>query len=288
MIYLILAITASTLILISFKIFEKLGIDSYMAITVNYIIGAIFGYNYIGWHISFQEVIGAEWFPMSALTGLVLIIGFVLFSLSAQKAGVAITAISSRMAVIISVVLGILVFGDSAGYIKISGVCLAIIAFYLTFKKGRLEKPGFFVLLLPLAVFLFMGLNDIVLKVTQYYYLGSNNETGLVTYAATSFFFGFLIGIPVLMVRSYHKRQTINTKSFLGGILLGLLNWFSTYYLLKGLSVMEVSVFIPLLNVSVVSISALAGYFVFREKLRLLNWIGIGLALLAIVLISGT
>ncbi len=46
MVYLLLAITASTLILVSFKVFEKLGIDSFTAITMNYLIGTVFGLNY--------------------------------------------------------------------------------------------------------------------------------------------------------------------------------------------------------------------------------------------------
>lgn len=286
MLYLLFAVTASSLILISFKIFEKLGIDSFTAITVNYIIGAAFGYNYIDWDVSAGGILSSGWFPMSALTGLILITGFVLFSFSTQKAGIAITAISSRMAVIISVLAGIMFFGDKAGFIKIAGIGLAILAFYLTFKKEKKENPGWSILVLPLAVFLLFGLNDVVLKVTQFFFLGNNNETDLVRYAATAFIFGFLLGIPVLIFRSISKKETINLKSVAAGIFLGLLNWFSTYYLLMGLSVMEVSVFIPLLNISVVSISAVAGFFIFREKLSRINWIGILSALLAIVLIA--
>lgn len=286
MIYLLLAVTASTLILISFKIFERLGIDSFTAITVNYIIGAAFGYNSIGWNVSPATIVSSNWFMMSVLTGLILITGFVLFSLSAQKAGVAITAISSRMAVIISVLLGIVVWGDHAGYIKMLGVGLAMLAFFLTFKKGTPDKPGLSILLLPLAVFLFMGLNDMVLKVTQYYFIGEENEPEQVRYAATAFLFGFMIGMPVLIYRSLCKKVTIRIKSIASGILLGLLNWFSTFYLLKGLGVMEVSVFIPLLNIGVVSISSVVGFFIFREKLSPVNWTGVALAMLAIVLIA--
>jgi drug/metabolite transporter (DMT)-like permease len=286
MIYLLFAITASTLILVIFKVFERLGIDSFTAITVNYIIGALFGFNYINWDVSASGVISSDWFPLSALTGLILITGFVLFSISAQKAGVAITAISSRMAVVISVILGILVFGDSAGILKIMGIILAIIAFYLTFKKERIDRPPLSVLLLPLAVFLFMGLNDVILKVTQYFFIGNSNETEMVRYLATSFLFGFVLGIPALGYRYFIKQHPVKAKALGAGIILGLLNWFSTYYLLKGLAVMEVSVFIPLLNISVVTISSLIGFFIFREKLKLLNWIGIALSVVAIVLIT--
>ncbi len=286
MIYLLLAITASTLILVSFKVFEKLGIDSFTAITMNYLIGTVFGLNSIHWDIEFTRIYAQPWFPYSALTGLILITGFVLFSLSAQKAGIAITAISSRMAVIISVITGILIFGDKAGIAKSAGVVIAIVAFYLTFKKGKTERPGLFLLLLPLAVFLFMGLNDVILKTTQYFIIGNRDEKEMVRYAATSFLFGFLLGFPALVFRHFRMHKQIQIRGMLAGILLGLLNWFSTFYLLKGLGVMEVSVFIPLLNISVVTLSALIGYFIFREKLNASNLIGILLAVIAIFLIA--
>ncbi|NTW25350.1 MAG: hypothetical protein HGA37_11650 [Lentimicrobium sp.] len=284
--FLLFAVTASSLILISFKIFEKFGIDSFTAITVNYIVGAAFGYNYIDWDVSAPGIISSNWFLMSALTGLTLIISFVLFSLSAQKAGIAITAISSRMAVITSVLFGIFHFGDSAGIVKISGIVLAILAFYLTFRKGKLDRPSLSLLILPLSVFILMGLNDIILKVTQYYFIGEANDKEQIRYAATAFMFGFLIGIPALLYRHFSRQKRVCLKDIGAGILLGLLNWFSTYYLLRGLAVMEVSLFIPLLNISVVTISALVGFFIFREKLNLVNKIGIITAIFAIILIA--
>lgn len=287
MIYLLLAVTASSLILISFKVFEKLGIDNLTAITINYLAGACFGYNSIGWSVDYHRIISANWFPMSVLTGFILISGFVLVSLSARKAGIAITAISSRMAVIISVLVGILLFDDKAGLVKIAGICLAIIAFYLTTRKGRIEKPEFLIILLPAAVFLFMGLNDVVLKITQFYFTGSENEGEQVRYVSTAFVIGFLIGLPVLFFRSCRIKQKINLRSITAGVFLGILNWLSAYYLMMGLSVMEVSVFIPLVNISVVCISAMTGYLIFNERLNPANWVGVAFALVAIAMISG-
>ena len=286
MIYLLLAIAASTSILITFKIFEKYGIDNFTAITVNYIIGAMFGYNYIHWNISAVSVLNASWFIMSAITGIVLIIGFVAFSLSAQKAGIAITAISSRMAVVISVLSGIFLFNDTAHLSKITGIGLAIAAFYFTLSKKNIDKPELKVFLLPFTVFIFMGMNDMALKVTQFYFIEPGHDAEQTAYAATSFLWGFTIGIPVLIYRAIRLKQKITLKSALAGVFLGLINWYSIFYLLKGLEVMEISVFIPLLNISVVSLSAVIGYFIFNEKLTLKNWLGILTAIAAIILIA--
>jgi uncharacterized membrane protein len=49
---------------------------------------------------------------------------------------------------------------------------------------------------------------------------------------------------------------------------------------------MQVSVFIPIMNISVVGLSSIIGFLVFKEKLRRINWIGIFLAFIAILFIA--
>ncbi len=286
MIYLLFAIAASTLILVSFRIFSKLGIDDFSAITVNYIIGALFGFSTIGWQFSSFAESPERMVILSVITGILLISGFVFFGLSTRKAGMAITAISSRMSVIIPVMLGILVVGDNAGAMKIAGIILALIAFWLSLKKeGKINISGS-AFLIPLGVFILLGLNDSIVKITQHYFLPAGDERAYITYAATSFFVAFIIGTAGSVVRIGNGTGKMNGRSIGAGVILGLLNWASMFFLLKGLEKMQVSVFIPVLNVSVVTLSALTGFLVFREKLRPVNWAGITLALLAIVLIA--
>lgn len=285
--YLILAITASTLILVSFKIFSRFDIDDFTAITINYIVGSLFGFNFIHWDQTLPGIYTSAWFPMALLTGVLLIIGFVTFAISTRKAGVAITAISSRMSVIIPVMLGLLLLNDEAGIVKILGIVLALVALYLTLKKDGKEKFSFKLIVVPLAVFLFMGLNDSAVKVTQHFFLKDAGDAGYVAYAATSFMIAFLIGLFISFYRIWKGVKVFKIQNLIAGIILGLLNWFSIYYLLKGLEIMQVSVFIPILNISVVALSSIIGYTLFNEKLRPLNWMGIFLAVVAIVLIAG-
>jgi multidrug transporter EmrE-like cation transporter len=49
---------------------------------------------------------------------------------------------------------------------------------------------------------------------------------------------------------------------------------------------MPVSTFMPVYNVSVVAVSSLWGYAVFKERLTALNWAGIALAIISIILIA--
>ena len=286
MLYLLLAISASTLILVSLKLFARFGIDDFTAITVNYIVGAAFGFNFIHWDQTLPGIVSATWFPMAFITGVVLIAGFVLFALSTRKAGVAITAISSRMSVVIPVLLGLLLLNDQAGIVKILGILLALVALYLTLLKDNKEKFSFKLIWIPLAVFVVTGLNDSAVKITQHFFLPGTGDSGYVAYAATAFLIAFFIGLSISIYRIYKGEKVLYVKNLVAGTVLGLLNWFSVFYMLKGFEIMEVSIFIPILNISVVALSSLIGFSLFKEKLRPQNWAGIFLALVAILLIT--
>ncbi|MDY0342476.1 MAG: DMT family transporter [Lentimicrobium sp.] len=285
MIYLIFAILASTFILVTLKVFEQFKVNRFVAIALNYLVGAIFGLSYIQWDINIAQVSHSPWFYMALTTAFLLVCGFVLFSFSASKAGITLTAISSRMSVIIPVLFGLLMFGDEAGFVKISGIVLALLALILTLWGNGDKKFRLKLIFLPLLVFLFAGLNDSAVKITQALFL-SNETTDYVSYAATAFVFAFILSSVVVLVIQPKTRQRINLNTLIAGVILGLLNWASIFFMLKGLNQVEVSVFIPLLNVSVVSLSTLIGYSFFKEKISLINFIGIMLAVVAILLIA--
>ena len=163
---------------------------------------------------------------------------------------------------------------------------MALISFYLTLKKEKAIVLNVNVFIIPVSVFLLMGLNDSAVKITQYFFLPAGNEAAYVTYAASAFAVAFVFGILISIYRFLKQNIKFKPVDLLAGVVLGLLNWYSLFYLLKGLELVQISVFIPLLNISVVILSSLAGYFIFREKLRTINWIGITVSVVAIYMIA--
>ena len=103
MIYIILSVLASTAIIVTFKLFHRFRIDTLQAIVINYVVASGVGYITIAGQFSFAEIPAKPWIYMALVIGLMLILAFHIFGLSAQYAGVTITAISSRMSVIIPV-----------------------------------------------------------------------------------------------------------------------------------------------------------------------------------------
>jgi multidrug transporter EmrE-like cation transporter len=122
------------------------------------------------------------------------------------------------------------------------------------------------------------------LKFAQYHYI--RTDAGYVEFLTSAFSISFFFGIIILGIRILLKKETLHYKNILAGILLGILNWFSTLFFLKGLGQMDVSVFIPVFNAGLVSAAALVGLFIFKEPLSKINVLGILFSIIAITLIA--
>jgi drug/metabolite transporter (DMT)-like permease len=282
MFYLVSAIFLSTAIIITFKLFERFKINITQAIVANYAVASGLGY-VLSTNYSFNETPGKEWFIYAIFCGIGLIITFYIFAVSTQKAGIAITAVSSKMSVVIPVIFGVLLYKESVGAIKIIGTIAALISFYLTFWKGRnKKKPAFIYYILPVLLFFGNGLNDSMLKHSERYYI--HEET--IMFLSTAFLLNFIIGLIILIISKIIKKRRIQLKSIIAGSILGLLNLGSTLFFLKGLRIYESTFFFPVFNVSVVILSALTGYFIFKENLSKVNIAGVFIAVISIILIT--
>jgi drug/metabolite transporter (DMT)-like permease len=282
MFYIILAILTSTAIIVTFRIFERFGISIVQAITINYLVASVFGFLSETGNFSFSAIPDQPWFLSALVVGALLIISFNFFAFSAQYSGISITAISSRMSVVMPVALGFLIFNDPVNIFKITGIVLALIAFYLTSKKDKniIVNPKY--AWLPVLLFVAVGTNDSMFKIAEHFYIGGD----FVVFLATAFGVALFLGLAVLLIKRIESKEKFAVKNLIAGIILGLLNWFSTLYFLKGLDIFDVSVFVPLYNIGVVALSAIIGFLVFKEKLTKLNWLGISLAVIAIFLIA--
>ena len=86
-----------------FRIFVKYDIHILQSIVFNYITASVLGFA-IQWNsFTVSAVIEQSWLPYALLIGCIFILTFQIFAYSSQTAGVAITAISSKISVVIPV-----------------------------------------------------------------------------------------------------------------------------------------------------------------------------------------
>ncbi len=284
MLFLILTIIQSTAIFVVMKLFNRFRIDNWQAITVNYIVASAFGLAIYDGKISGQIIIEKEWFEYALLLGLTFISTFFIFALSAQKVGVALTSVASKMSVVIPVLAGLILLSEKISFMAALGIAIALLAFYLTLGSG--EKRAFpkKYIILPLLLFLGNGINDTLMKYSEHHYVEDNND--LVLYLSVIFLTALGLGIIISIFRYSRKKFRIEFKNILAGILLGLLNFGSTLYILKSMGIFDSSIVFPIANAGIVCLSAVSGFFIFGERLTPRNWAGIILGILAILLIA--
>jgi uncharacterized membrane protein len=144
---------------------------------------------------------------------------------------------------------------------------------------------------LPILVFIGSGLIDIAINASNQFYIKSSYESAL--FSICTFLSAFIVGIIVLMYLIVVKKgisfnEVIAPKNILGGLILGVPNYFSIYFIFKSLdaNLLQSAQLFPVLNLSNVALSAFLGWAVLKEKLSVINITGIALAIISILLIS--
>lgn len=287
MIFLLLSILSSTAIYAIFKTFKQLEINSFQAIVANYFVASIFGFSLAFTNHHYEETNIETWIPYAAGVGVIFISLFYLMSKSSQENGVSITGLATKMSMLIPVGYFIIFDQDEGLTVyKVSGIILGILSLLLATSSNGEENNWKKSLRLPLIIFIGSGILDLILAYVEKIYLIGEGDHEWFT--PIPFAIAGLIGILVLAAQGVIQGKKIQIKSLLAGLVLGLVNYGSIYFLLKvlGSGLMDRSTTIPLNNMGVVAASAIVGILIFKEKMTKINLLGIALAIVSIAILT--
>jgi drug/metabolite transporter (DMT)-like permease len=264
-----------------FKLFNKYNIDTLQAIVVNYFTAFAFGILANNQSVNISEIIESDWFYGAIGLGCLFIAIFIVMALTAQKNGLSVASVASKMSVIIPIVFGIYIFKESIGIQKIIGIILALIAVYLTSLKQKDDVVLTKSIYLPIILFLGSGIID-----TSVNYFAPDDKIPL--FSAVIFAMAGIIGCILLTYKSITGKSRLKLKTIPFGITLGIVNYYSIYFLLKALRVdgFESSTLFTINNVGIVAFSTLIGLLIFKEYISNKNWLGIAIAMISIVLVT--
>ena len=286
MIYLLFSILSATMIFVIFKLFSRYKINTLHAIVVNYIVACISGLIAFDGIIIAAEIPHFSWFYYTLGLGAFFIIVFNLMAITTQRCGLSVVSVATKMSLAIPIVFGLLYYKEQLGVFNGLGIVLALIAVYLASVKtsnGPTVQKNYMVL--PLLVFLGSGIIDASIKFLEESFVAENDVP---LFSATIFGSAAGVGILVLVFQIINGKFKFQFKNIVGGILLGVPNYFSIYFLVKALrsGILESSGIFTVNNVGVVLISTFAGILIFKEKLLPKNWLGIILAILSIFFVA--
>jgi drug/metabolite transporter (DMT)-like permease len=287
MIFLLLSIIASTITVSYFKVFEKLGVHTLTGIVFNYLACAILG-NFVGvsdavFSTPFWTM---EWFPYTVFLGFMFITIFFAIGKTVQQMGVSVSMVSAKLSVVVPILFAVSMYSENVKYMQLIGIVLSLIAVYFISKKDQSEKTQNKNLwILPLIVFMGSGIIDTTLKIIQTHFIPPHSEAHIIT---ITFTMAFVFGIFVLIYDVIKNNLKITIKNIFWGFMLGIPNYFSMYFLLKTLAAFHdtSTVVFPVNNIGILAASSLVSIVFFKEKMNKLNWYGLMLSVISIVLIS--
>jgi len=285
MIYLLLAIFGSGVIPVIFRAFDKFGINLFWAIPVNYVTCVLVGSLLTGNSVGVLSVTAKPWLWLAAIQGILLAVNFYLLAQTAQRAGVALAALASRLSVAIPSLLAFALYGDSLTAIKLAGLFTALMALYLCTAPEKGAGGSRLFQLLPLLVFATFGVYFTILKYLQTYYL---DDSSYHSYVMSAFVFAFLSSIVIGTAKSVFSSADFRLKHISAGIFLGVVNYVAVYALLQVLALKgwQSSQLFPIYSVGVVAVSAVLAVLLFRERLSKQKTIGLAVGSIAVALLN--
>lgn len=283
MLYLLLAVISASTYSILFKLFACRDIDSLQAIAFNYLTAALLG---IG--LSLESLTGGvvldgiEW-GLSVVMGAMFMTAFVLMARSTARAGVSVTTVAARVALIIPVVLSFLLIPDQMeprwGAIVVILLALVLVIWQPNAKGTERRKGGNRGgVLLPVGVFLLFGTNNFCLKWAQN---RMTEEGAPEQLSAAIFLFAALFAVDYYLATTRQRR--FSSWALLGGVALGVANFFTTYFMILGLAVLPSGVFFPIYHIGIVALVTTLGVVLFGERLSRSQIVGLAVAVAGIV-----
>ena len=285
MLNLLLSILSSSFILVIFKIAGKRQFPALLLVILNYFSASFLGYYLAGTNPT--EVIQStdvQWIPI-VLIGSIFVFTFFLIGETTKKSGIAVTTIASKMSFILPVAVSFMIDkNDTITFTKIVLIIAALVAVLLTVYKKNDKKERSW--LFPLMLFVLLGLADSLVKYMQTTHIKDLQSSS--QFSATIFSVSAVLGIVVWLFYGAERKKIFKPSILLLGLLLGVLNFGSLYFLVNALNVLQYnnSIVLGINNLGVVVLSVAIALVVYKEKLMPINKIGIALSIVIVALMA--
>jgi len=294
MLYLFTSIIFTALLYIIFKAFARYGVDPLPAIVFNYtarvILGLIIDPEGLTTYVQKAPPL---LLALCIGTGILFIAVFSLVSKGTRTLGVTATTIVSRMSMVIPAAFSIIYYKESLGWMKFTGILLAMIAIYFTVYEKKIKvltnhgatKKSKKALWLPIFLFLGGGFADTLLRMAQIEYMPLKLDY---VYIDILYSVSAITGIIALIVTRTSFKTIFKKQNIIWGFILGADNYVALLLFLLALTKgkLQGSQVFPINSVGIVLFSTVFAIIFYHEKMQTNKIIGLCLAISAILLIS--
>ena len=294
MLYLLLAAFSSAALTLVLKWFRDPKGSRYGILLGNYLTCMLIAFIQMPDKSRFYQA-SPSTFLLGGIGGFLFVAGLVTMQSSVRQNGATLTSAFSKLGMLIPLLVSFLFFGDVPTWLQAAGLLFAvgaIIVLNLPRKaehesagtsESAKEEPGSpMILWLLLLTLLASGLSEGMSKVFER--LGNQAED------TRYFFFLFLTAAVLTAVLSVVEKvrhgKGIRLKEMAAGILAGIPNYFSSWFLLKALVRLPAMLVYPVFSVGSILLVTGFGALIFKERLEKRQWLGLGLILIALIFLN--
>ncbi|MFU8812409.1 MAG: hypothetical protein ACNA78_05530 [Balneolaceae bacterium] len=264
------------------KLAEQKKLRTEHVLLINYAVAAVAAFA-----LSAQPLQQLQWVAgrplvilFAALIGVIFIANFYVYSKSVHLNGLGVSVAAMRISLIVPIIVSVFWYLDSASASQWTGVLLVFVALFLLLpeKRSMLREPTNVAWLLVLLV-IGTGLGDASLKVF---------EEDLSARVSSQFFMGMVFTFSLLtgvLISLFRERHRFAAAESWIGIAVGIPNLFSALFLIAALEQMSGAIVYSAVNMLTVIGAALLGFFYWKDSLTRLQWAGIAVTVICILLL---
>ncbi len=276
---LIIAVLCSVAVSVLLKVARKRNIVIQQAIAFNYIVALS-----LSWFLLKPDFKGLEFTdfiaqsentPIFLALGILLPSVFIIMSKAVEFAGIVRSDAAQRLSLFLPILAAFLIFHETLSQSKVVGIVLAFVGLFCLLSKPNQQSAVDFRGVLGLVgVWFGYGIIDILFK--QVAKSGGAFPTTL--------FIAFSLAACIMFIYLLFKRTQWNVASFVGGIILGVLNFFNILFYIKAHQSFgsNPTLVFAGMNIGVICLGTITGALIFKEKISKVNWLGIAFSLCAI------
>jgi drug/metabolite transporter (DMT)-like permease len=281
MFYILLSICCSVTVSVMLKLAKRYQIDVYQAITWNYSAAILLTWLFLHPHIS---TIQSSSTVTYVVLGILLPVLFLVIAVSIRLTGIVRTDVAQRLSLFIPVLSAFTIFDERPDAIKIIGICIGVIAMICLIpwkQRHAVRRRSTNSWIYLVLIFVGMGVIDVLLK-----------QVAKTSNLSTSLFVVFLLAFAVAFIGLIYqvatKKMRFSWPHIPIGWILGVANFGNILFFIKAHQALATkpSYVFSSMDIGVIIAGAIVGLAIFREKLSLLNFAGIGLGVLAIIINS--
>lgn len=275
--YLLLAIFCSAMISITMRLSDGKVKSRFSMLAVNYLVCGILGALYADFSRFSTSMAGfGITVGLALANGAMLLGGLILLQICTRKNGVVLSSLFMKLGLLVPFAVSILFFEEMPTWLQVVGfgVSIGAIAVFNLKKEADGNRFGISLILLLLL----NGGVDTAIKTFEALGPAALSDHFL----CLSFSVAFVLCMGLVLA----KRERPDGKALLYGGMIGIVNFFSSKFVLAALMQIPAVVLFPTYSVATMLVVTLCGVIFFKERLEKRQWLAFAGVIVALVLLN--